>query len=374
MRVFDNYRYNVISIVKFNKTKAYIDNMLSELGLAYSRVCFSLNCGNVDDVLGKFPALKKYCRSDDKTRDPSEYGNTVITSISPEWYKGALYAEKEDIPAINEIFSKIPRTYGFAFADLLLDGIDWYGEGSAPVTAVKADPWREWDRIPPVLFATGSSGIFMERSFGDGNKTNTLWVRVEATAEGEPRDTTDIIEKLTPYLGKPQGHERRCFYTQQEYDHFSELSNRFSSELEEIFAAEVSKGDLVFTDIMGDPMVKDLCGKRTVERIFKSSGIDAYFGSSGMPGAVTFSFYDRHGFSYSMLVDRSPSSNVISFRLSISSCNFCVSLRDKSFCLKTKQQAAERVAELARYTALVRDTIGDRLAAAFGDCPEWYNK
>ena len=374
MRVFDNYCYNIIGIVKFNKTKAYIDKMLSELGLAYSRVCFSLRCGRVDETLKKFPGLTKYCRTEDKTRDPAEYGNRVITSISDKWYEGSLYAAKDDIPAVNEIFSKIPRTYDFTFAVLMLDGIDWYGEGTLPATAVKAEPWREWDKIPPALYATGSSGIFMERSFGDGNKKNTLWVKVEATADGEPRDTEDVTERLAPYLGKPLFCNRRCFYTQEEYDRFAILEKQFSSELEELFRAHVSEGKHAFTDIMGDSMVKDLCGKRRVEKIFKNNGIDAHFGDSGMPGAITFSFYDSHRFSYSMLVDRSPSSNVISFRFSVSSCNFCASLRDKSFCLKTKEEADEKVGELARYVALVRDTVSGRLADAFDDCPAWFNK
>ena len=372
MRVFDNYCYNLISIVKFNKTREYIEKMLEELGFSYRRIGFRLKCGDVDKLLTKYPSLNKYCRIDDESRDPSEYGNCTVTSISEEWYKGRLYTDEGDIPAIKEIFSRIPRPYNFAFADLMLDGIDWYGTGAD--AAIKPLPWKKMKCIPSVIYATGSSGIFLERSFGDGNKMNRLWVRVEATTQDEPRDTVDIVGLLSPYLGKPLFKERRCFYSEEEYLHFSALEKEFSEGLEGLFAEHVEEGKYSFADILFDPMIKDLCGKRSVERIFKSNGVDAYFGNSGMPGAVTFSFYDSHRFSYSMLADRSPSSNIISFRFSVSGCNFCASLRDKSFYFKTKEEAAEKVGELARYVALVRDTVGGRLADAFGDCPAWYNK
>ena len=372
MRVFDNYCYNLISIVKFNKTREYIEKMLEELGLSYRRIGFRLKCGDVDKLLTKYPSLNKYCRFDDESRDPSEYGNCTVTSISEEWYKGRLYTDEGDIPAIKEIFSRIPRPYNFAFADLMLDGIDWYGTGAD--AAIKPLPWKKMKCIPSVIYATGSSGIFLERSFGDGNKMNRLWVRVEATAQGEPRDTADIVGLLSPYIGKPLFKERRCFYSEEEYLHFSEIEKEFSEGLEGLFSEHVEEGKHSFADIMRDPMIKDLCGKRTIERIFKSNGTQANFENSGMPGAVTFFFCDRHRFWYSMLIDRSPLSNIISFRFSISSVNFSVYVSDKSFCLKTREEAAEKTGELARFVGYVRDNVSDKLAEAFGECPEWYRE
>ena len=371
MRVFDFYCYNIIDKVKFNKTKAYIDNMLSELGFEYHNVGFLLHCGKVDDTFKKYPVLKKYCRIEDKSRNPQEYGNRYITSLSEKWYEGKIYSDESDIPIVTEIFSKIPRPYNFGFSKLILDGIDWYRNGDISLAIKPNEVWKQI--VPPLPDAIGSSGILMEREFDDGNKRNTVWVKIEATTANEPRDTSDIIILLEPYLGKPIHYQRSCYFTQDEYTYNSELAKLFSDEAEKLYSDNVQETPLYYrNNMLNDPMIKDLCGKQTISRIFRKNGIYASFPKTGLPGANILLFRDDHNYLYDILIDRSPSTNSISFRMSIKSYNFTVWISDKSYYLSSKEEATDKIDEIARFVVRLKDSIGCRLSDSFGDCPKWF--
>ena len=77
-----------------------------------------------------------------------------------------IYSDENDLPIVTEIFSKIPRPYNFSFSKLILDGIDWYGNGDLSLAIKPNEVWKQI--VPPLPEAIGSSGIMMERDIQRG--------------------------------------------------------------------------------------------------------------------------------------------------------------------------------------------------------------
>ena len=372
MRVFDSYTYNVIDKVKFNKTKAYIDNMLAELGLSYQNIGFKLQCGPMSQAIEKYPALSKYYHLEDENASEGQlYTNQLLTSFSKNWHKGELYVEEEDQEVIGELFSKIPRPYRFAFCKLLLDGIDWYGEGDLAPAIQTYDSYQ-------VKYPTGSyqpfdcNGISLSREYDDGNKVNTVCVVVEATAETVPKDTTDILKKLEPYLGTPIRTGRRCMFSKEEYERFDELEKKYNKRLIELFEEMVGECQYTYKDIPNEPIILELCSKKTINKAFKGSGFEMGNRKGMLPGMNAVVCKDLHNYNYYVLFDRSPSGNWFSFNLGISGYNFKVALSQKNFGAKSKEEAEQKIEEIAKYIISVRNVIGEEMAADFGDTPDWY--
>ncbi len=368
MRVFDDYRYNLIAFTPFCHTKEYVDNALAAIGVSYADMGFLLHCGDVDKMFQKYPSLQAYCRIEDPSRPAQEYGNRIITSLSPDWTKGELYAKKEDLPFIEEIFRKIPRPWNFGFAKLMLDGIDWYGEGVRP-PALNDSFWQQI--VPPFSEAVGRSGILLEHSFGDRKKRNTVWVRVEATASPSPRDTSDIPERLKPFFGMPDYHRRLCFFTHEENERTHLLEKQFRQEALALFEQTGPKTAHTAQEVLSQPFLPGLCNKRTIQKVLRKHSLTASFVSGNLPGANQFVLRDEHGFKYQVLLDRSPSSNGITFRLRVVSYQFTLSLPDQQFWFFREEEAEPVLSELMLFLIRLREECSQKWANAFGEDPEW---
>lgn len=369
-RVFDSYGFNIIDKVKFGQTKPYLDNMLSELGLSYSKVGFMLNSVEGDKVfekvLQKFPALQKYCYTEDFHGSADPY----LSSFSENWRDGKIHADKEDRDDIAAVFSKIPRPFNIPFGHLILDGINWY-EDSDNTVAVKFKYLQgKHPTLNPPPFL--SNRIMQDRSFDDGLKRNAVYVCIEATDEPEPRNTAEIIERLKPYLGEPKWSERECVFPREEVERLTELQaehgKRFKAYAEEMLPKQPRRpytGEYI-------PPVPHITDLSTLKKAFAETGFEKEKGNRSYLNL--FSCRDEHGFYYEAYTQRL--SNGYEFRvwLDISGYNFGVGSGPVGWDYYAEKEgdSLEILKVFAEFCAKMRDVYGAELARDFGDTPSWY--
>ncbi len=366
MRVFDIYTYNIVSIVKFKDTKKYVDTMLEELGLTYNNVAFTYRgfLTPLGAMVEKYPNLSKYVHHYMPFRDD------IITSLTPDWSKGQVYADKEDWDSLFQIVSKCPRGMNI-IPTLAFDGIDWYGEGVKPsVIGYLNEHMENGAQTFGVNNVIGNQ-IIMQREYDYGNKYNILQVVVEATGDGgkTPRDTSDIVEKLEKYLGKPERFVRTCRYSREKEKEFrkkSSLCENILKERIETFYPRKVKFDEV-------PFIPNLADKKKITEAFQGTCFELGSRKGLLPGMNRMLCKDTHNFQYEILFDRTQTSpDYFYWYVYIKGHNFRISSNQNTMYASSGKEAKERLAEIAGFCATLADEFGDMLATHFGDTPDWY--
>lgn len=365
VRVFDYYIFNVIDKVRFGQTKPYLEKMLSELGYTYSNIRFSLHdyafYPQNEKVLQKFPSLKKYTYIDDDRR--------YISSHSKDRHygkhyadHGKYYADPEDWDDISMVFSKIPRPFNYSPAFLVLDGINWYEDINDTIATYTGQRRNRY----PIL----SSSITQYRNYDDGLKTNTVQVEIEATAEPEPRDTIEIIERLKPYLGDPYYHHRYCTFSNEEYDRFDFLERKYKKEL-----------STYISELLPTPRqrpynknvsVTKVTDKPTLEKAFANTGFkredDSYWRFKD------YAFIDEHGIKYVANIQKLTGGPEFRVWLEVYGCNFEIRCSDTDYFVEKNGESLEILKVFAAICVKAKDEYGTKLAKDFGDTPLWYWK
>ena len=228
MRVFDIYWFNIADKVKFKDTQPYLKNMLAEFGFTWSDLAFSAQNASDDSVIAriqqKFPKLEKYFRS-------TKYGSTLC-SYTDNRFNGELFAEKSDYDDIFTLFSKVPRPFNISSGHILLNGVNWFGE--EPAAPVSDCTCEEKGLIYITDADYFSNHIAQHRNYDDGLKYNRVSVCIETTAVPEPRDSSTVIEKLIPYLGKPYWSRTHCVFSKEESLRNKELSGKHSEYIKNL--------------------------------------------------------------------------------------------------------------------------------------------
>lgn len=341
MKVYDRYSFNIADRVRFKDTKKYLDNMLASLGLHYNAVSFRFRgyITPLDKVTEAYPELNKYRHNDER----NGYNKEVLSSEG--------YADPEDWDTIFTVASKIPR--GFNIIPVLgLDNINWYGEET-----------EESDY----------NSITMVREFDYGNKYNMIYVSVNATTENEPRNTTGIIDKLEPYLGKFEYKVRDCCFSREENELFKKRSFECEKHLRhmmEEFQQGRGKPDYK-TDV---PFIPNLADKKKIKEAFKNT--DFVIGSRYglLPGMNRVICIDEHNYEFEILIDRTQSSpNYFYFYIYVSGYNFHIEGNQNIMMASSEQEAEERLSEIASFSMKVKEEMGALLAESLGCTPAWYN-
>jgi hypothetical protein len=195
---------------------------------------------------------------------------------------------------------------------------------------------------------------------------------VETTSNSEPRDTSEILRKLEPYLGEPETKYRECWFSDDDLERRKNLQEKYNDKITQLFLNMVGECQYKYSDIPNEPIILKLCDKRTINNAFKGTGFAVGSHAGLLPGMNEVLCTDDNNFKYSILFDRSPSGNWFSFHIHISSYNFELELSQKNFGAKSKEEATAKVNEIAKFVVSVRDEIGKEAAAAFGKCPQWY--
>lgn len=365
MRIFDNYTFNVIDKVKFKDTKKYVDDMLNDLGLRYENVLFTIKryLTSLDDVIAKYPNLGKYRYS------YYQFHEDVLTSLSPKWSEGDIYACSEDWDDIFSIVSKVPRGLN-VLPTLVLSQIDWYNEGLKDA-AINVSEITENKAMIYSGRHVINSQIIIEREYNYGNKYNMVHVVVEATTDGEPRDTTDVIKKLEPYLGLPTSYHRTCRYSIEESKLFDkrmrECSDRLKEMIEEFYPRRHHD---YFKPV---EFIPNLADKKKIKQAFKDTDYTLTDRKGLLPGMNQVVCIDKHNYQFKILFDRTQTSpDYFYFYIYINGCNFKIESMQNSIYCTSENEAAEMLFKIAEFGMKVKAEFGDILEENFGNTPIWY--
>ena len=373
-RVFHSYKFNIIDKAKFKETKPYLERMLSELGYSYKNLGFSLRCVSgdfvPDKILAKYPSLKKYFYIDN-----SRGGYTpCISSFPINLRYGEIHADKEDWDTISEVVSKIPRPFGVPFADLVLDGINWFADSE---DSVKIDyPYPNDWHLTLVNPLFQSNRIVQSRSFDDGLKRNHVFVCFEVTAEPEPRDSGEIVNRLIPYLGEPVWSNCKCLFDPEDFSRWGRIEKTYRERLKELgdkTVPEAKKRVYENPNIMTwEPTIPHIADKYMLNQAFDGTG---FVREKGTPNWFRiYSCMDEHGFLYEAEVQKLSYSNEFRFYFGISGYNFDFSYNSEDYYVTKEGESLEILKAFAQMCVKVRDEWGAELAKDFGETPSWYRR
>ena len=365
VRVFDSYGFNIIDKVRFGLTKPYLERMLAELGLSYSQLGFSAHAVYFDKVfdrvLEKYPALKKYYYTADS-------GLRFLSSFSEDWRNGDVYADKEDWDDFSAVFSKVPRPFNIPFGNMIFGGIRWYGDSDDSIAVYHRAGRDRTDTSNPLFYSNRIEHI---RSYDDGRKVNAVYVCIEATAQPEPRNTSDIIERLKPYLGEPLRFSRISVFPKEEIERVKPLMMQREKQLIHSMdkALPIPKQR---TDIQHyHPPVPHITDVPTVQRAFADTGFERIKGTPNW--YKLYRSTDSHGFRYDAYVQRLTDGYELRVWLEISGANFRINSGYKyTYYVSKEGESLEILRPFALFCAEMRDSLGEELTKDFGDTPLWH--
>lgn len=370
MRVFDYYFYNIIEKVKFKDTKKYIEQMLEELGLCYQNISFNMKYGPVEKVVEKYPALAKYRCLEDETRPAAQSSvNEMLTSYSPNWEKGEIYADAKDHEVLAELFTKIPRPFNIS-SNIVLSGIDWYG-GDNLTPAIE---YHEicGKRLPGGPQYISCNEIMLERGLDYGNRLNRVIVSVEATTTSVPRGTLDIAHRLEPYLGEFERVSRVCRLSKEELKRNKELEGKYRKKMEPLFQS-VAESRCPSPDTSPSLLIPKIAEKKRIMRAFRDTGFEMGSRKELAPGMNRMVCTDSHNYKYEIVVYRGSNySNSFNFTFRVMGCDFIIAPFIPSLYVESEEEAEQIITKLAKLCVWARDAIGEEMAAEFLDTPEWY--
>lgn len=366
MRVFDIYCFNIADKVKFKDTQPYLKNMFAELGISWSDLAFSVHSPSdavISKVLEKFPVLKKCYHV-------TENGS-VVCSYTENWFSGELFADKSDYDDIFTLFSKIPRPFNIPFGHILLNGVNWFGEETA---APAPDPdWENADLSKLSNVHYSSNYIVQHRNFDDGLKYNSISVCIEISCDPEPRDSSVIIEKLIPYLGKPVGSCTKCVFSKEESKRYNELLEKHSEYIQNDMRNALPNAKRYFLTLNYPAPIPHLADIPTMKKAFAGTNFTHKKGNPGWLGE--YDCRDSHGHLYRAYIQKLSDGCTFRVWLEISGYNFKTRpLAETDYCMREEGESMPILREFALLCAKIRDEYGDKLAADFGDTPEWYYK
>ena len=388
IRVFDKYVYNIADKVKFKDTIKYLENMMQDCDLQYQDISFHFDGYEaLDKVLEKYPELSKYYFDFFRTE------RKILTSITPKWADGKIYAEPEDWSAIFSIIAKVPRGYHL-FPAITFDKIDWYGEGVREA-ALNVNSTTKGHAMMCGTHTAINSQITLEREYDYGNKYNMVSVVVEATTEDEPRDTSDIIKKLEPYLGQPaiiqngicrfsieentllKEHERTCSKTLQRMieDVYPEEERSDSAiyvdkltYICDVYPEEKTSNSTVYVSF-----IPNLANKKKIDKAFKETDFVLGDRDGLLPGMNHVICVDKHNYQFEITFNRTQSSpNYFYFYIDVKGYNFYIKSEQNTIYASSEEEAMEKLYGLADFCMKLKDEFGAILEKNFGCTPEWY--
>lgn len=370
MRVFDTYNYNLADRVTFAKAASYLTDMLAETGFTAPKTAFSVYAAG-ESVPQKAaetcPFLCKYAQDSELM-----HGFTSADPDPATYNAGKIFAEESDRAEISALFAKIPHALNFPFCTLIFGGIRWFPDSrddALPETRSERR-FRNPFLIPECMYC---NSVRLSRSYDDGRKLVSVSLCIEVTGGDAPRDTSEILAKLAPFLGEPELKNRVCIIDDAaEWERLHTLEQIHSKALgDQIRAA------------MPAP-INPTAGMRDAEQHAKTALLDRLFRGTGFikqkgyPGWLScYACTDAHGFCYEAYVQRVSSFGEFRVWLEVTGCNF--TLRELPFpsldYAGTDPETAKDI--LTRFAACcvsARDTYAAALEKDFGNTPDWFRE
>lgn len=369
MRVFDFYKYNIADIVSNRDTIVHLENMLIIQKLRHESFSFSISDitgKEISDLIVEYPNLIKYRYYYDRMK------KHILTTMTPEWNQGKIYASQGDWDSIVKIFSPTKRKFNIN-GGLILQQIDWYGVGLKPAVL---------DRYSEVGKATTFSckgivnnSIIIEKSIEDNKKQNYIQIVVEATTEAAPRDTRDIVSKLEPYIGSPFSYHRAYYFSSEQ----TKKNIFFEDEAIMLLNEELADFSKYYGNrhkyYSPNESSASIIDKKMISRAFETTGFNMFTErkKGDRPGMNRLICLDKHNYVYEVIIDRtsdSPETFFVSF--SIQGCNFAITSDLKAIEVNNKVDAEEKLYKFAKFVCYLKKKYEEYLSEHFGDTPKWY--
>lgn len=370
MRVFDTYAFNLADRVTFAKAAAYLTDMLAETGFTAPKTAFSVYATG-ESVPQKAaeacPFLCKYAQKGDGT-----CGFTSADTDPAACDRGKIFAEESDRAEICALFAKIPHRLNIPFCTLIFGGIRWFQDSrdDAVPESRSERRFRNPFLIPGSMYC---NSVRLSRSYDDGRKLVSVSLCIEVTGEDAPRDPSEILAKLAPYLGEPELKNRVCVFddaAEWERLHALEQTHRtaLSAQIRAAMPAPINPS-------AGMRDAEQHAKTALLDRIFRGTG---FIKQKGYPGWLScYACTDAHGFCFEAYVQRVSAFGEFRVWLEVTGCNF--TMRELPFpsldYAGTDPETAKSI--LSRFAACcvsARDTYAAALAEDFGNTPDWFRE
>lgn len=110
-----------------------------------------------------------------------------------------------------------------------------------------------------------------------------------------------------------------------------------------------------------------------MKKAFAGTGFTHQKGNPGWLGE--YDCRDSHGYTYRAYIQKLSDGYRFRVWLDISGCNFDIhTLAEQDYEMEKEGESQPILREFALLCAKIRDEYGDKLAADFGDTPDWYYK
>ena len=208
MRIFEEICFN-LNQIKFKENYGFLTSLLDENGISYPDLGFHFSHTDkaIEKIKSKIPALARYC------------GENVFSSTLSDGTNYLAEEEKSDFLALLE---KIPHSYNFGFMTVILDNIDWYGNGArSGVNLVEVS-----DAARDIFDARYySNHIRFRKHFDYGNKYNFVIFCIERFGDEKSLEPMpSAFEAIIASLGKPYHRELQCIDEKAERERYNSVA------------------------------------------------------------------------------------------------------------------------------------------------------
>jgi hypothetical protein len=123
---------------------------------------------------------------------------------------------------------------------------------------------------------------------------------------------------------------------------------------------------------MSDPFIPALVDKKMIKKAYADTSF-SMDNKKNLSGANTLNSIDKHNYLYEVVIDRTKNCpSFFRFYIYIRGCNFQISNLQNVVFADSREEAEEKLVQLADYCMKLQDEFGDYLSERFGDTPEWY--
>lgn len=379
MRVFDVYYFNIADRVRFEDAAAYLANMLTETGLSAPHIAFSAESfsrGFLSRAEKLMPELKKYACTKlyEYSGKPFYWGLTSASRDPARCLAGEIYAPPEEKDAILRLFAAIPGRLPVSECALVFGGIRWYAESTDEVLPdyTREDCCSDPLRAACWMYCNSVQLLRSGGEDGDGRRAVTAAVLVESTGSPVPRDTAEIPEKLRAYLGEPYHRLRTCLLPREKAAEIIALQKQHESGIRDFFRSNMPM-PLYDETKKNDPFpLTDAAWKAQAEQAFRGTGFAKK--KNGSRSGVCYQCTDSRGILYQARLIRYSGFHSVTMYINVflHSCSFLMFSMPGDFTAADFNREPELIRRFAECIVKLRDAYGSKLAADFGEVPEWY--
>ena len=379
MKVYETFTFN-LNKIKFKDNKDFLDSLLTSLGLGYSDVAFSFVASEeqADNFLSRYPEFEKY----------KHYGlwvNENSPVISSRYRREdetiALYIDKEHQSKLAEILKKIPRPINFPFISVMLDSVDWYGDGeNEPVFSSTPGTEEQAERF---FDGYHSNNIVLGKEFDWGTKYNFVYVTIDR--RGDADSLAPYPEKFESFLSalgtKVYHQELRCVFATEEKRGYDEAREALRRQVDR------NKFDSEFADfkLMDGKNYSDRI-PRKIEELTPISGFSpkavltqaakkkkyryAYFEG----GIYAFKKKNQYGHTVSLNFMIEPFSSRLSAWLEYTGYNYTLgSAFFPTVIVHTENEMLRYAQKVSELSQISEEEYEEKLFETFGRTPVWFD-